>query len=67
MSRDEISGEYVNLLPSNSPKDAYTKVMEIAQHQIKKDLNSQNPNVKKLALMLSDKLDRKVFIINTYL
>lgn len=67
IGRDELGGKAVNLVPSDSPQDVYTKVLEIVSHKLSQDElipeDHEDPMVAKnghLARLVRPVLSRKV-------
>lgn len=67
LGRDELGGKAVNLIPSNSPQDVYTKVLEIVLRHVdvdslipEEDTNKQLAIKGKLARIVKPLLSRKV-------
>jgi DNA-directed RNA polymerase len=67
LGRDELGGKAVNLIPSDSPQDVYTKVLEIVLRHVdqdclisEEDTNKQLAIKGKLARIVKPLLSRKV-------
>lgn len=59
---DELGGKQVNLVPSDKPGDVYTAVLKIVKQHIHDDLNSSDPFIRQMAVLLGggEEVNRKI-------
>lgn len=61
MLRDADGGRHVNLMPSEYPQDVYAAVAAITEELVEADLNSDDPDVRRMATLWHTwGIDRKV-------
>lgn len=63
LDSDPVSAEYVNLIPSDQPKDAYQKVLDISKKKIAFDLRSNDTEVRRIAEKILPVVTRKVNLL----
>jgi DNA-directed RNA polymerase len=67
LGRDKLGGKAVNLMPSDSPQDVYSRVLEVVLRHIDEDTkipeDTKDPKLldkRKYAIMVKDMVNRKV-------